>query len=354
MDLETRLRDGLTALAEPVRPTVEADALFVPGEQLRRRRRLGVVAGATASVLVIALALGSLPWLRGTPAPVVVATPSPTATASTTATASVKPTPSNRTAIKLSQASGGMIDRVEASVVVLDNGLWVTLYLYGPGDLLLHSWSGQATADRRFEVASDIGMRLRIGVLAHQAQDLNLVAAESVPGRLRWGSEQVRGGGGTFYAVFAEGGTDPQLADILWRDTYGQYFTATNKELTTAQVALGTYSGWLYLDSARKVIRYRLGAQANRLNLGESAMDCHFSSDSDDNGTTTSFEICLLPKGANNQDPRLGPAGEHWEIYGLEDWDVLVVTGTGDEPSALLESVIYYLPGRDLPIEDVP
>ncbi|PFG15486.1 hypothetical protein ATK74_0002 [Propionicimonas paludicola] len=38
-EVETRLRDGLIAVAEPVRPTVQAEALFAPGERLRRVRR---------------------------------------------------------------------------------------------------------------------------------------------------------------------------------------------------------------------------------------------------------------------------------------------------------------------------
>lgn len=341
-ELETRMHAGLTQLAEPMAEAPELEQVVSRGRQLRQRRRIGALAGGAASVLAIGLALGAMPGLRGIP-PVVVATPSPMATTSATPT-TLPSQPPHGGNVDLKLMSHGVIDRVDIMVDRTSRGMKLRLTMIGTNGLVLHTWTGEATPSQRFEVAADYGVKLRIGVLDHEVADLNLISGSSRPGSLRWMYQLIPGGEGTVYYAMADDGSDPNIADVLWRSPSGDYFDATGKRLTSARVKLAGFSGWLYLDSARKVIRYQLGTQANRLNLGESVMDCHFSSDSDDNGTTTSFEICLLPKGATGIEPTLGVGGEHWETYGLEDWTVLVVTGSAPDAS-MITSVTYHQPG---------
>lgn len=350
-ELETRLRDGLTALAEPVRPTVEAEALFVPGEQRRARRRLTALAGGAAAVLVIGLALGAMPGLRGIPS-VVVATPSPIATASATPTTLPSQSPHGGN-VDLKLISHGVIDRVDIMTERTPRGLKLRLSMVGTNGLVLHTWTGEATPGQRFEVAADYGVKLRIGVLDHEVADLNLISGSSRPGSLRWMYELIPGGEGTVYYAMADDGSDPNIADVLWRSPSGDYFDATGKRLTSARVKLADYSGWLYLDLARKVVRYQLGEWANRLNLDEAELDCRSLSNSDDKSSTTALEICLLPKGATGITPALRAGGEHWETYGLEDWTVLVVTGSAPDAS-MIASVTYYQPGGAKVVEKLP
>lgn len=351
-EFETRLRDGLTALAEPVRPTVVAEALFAPGERRRARRRLTAVAGGAVAVLVIGLGLGAMPGLRGIP-PVVVATPSPIATASATPTTLPSQSPHGGN-VDLKLISHGVIDRVDIMTEQTPRGLKLRLTMIGTNGLVLHSWTGEATPSERFEVSADYGVKLRIGVLAHEVADLNLISGNPLPRSLRWTYQLIPGGEGTVYYAMADDGGDPDIADVLWRSPSGDYFDATGKRLTSARVKLAGYSGWVYLDSARSVVRYQLGEWENRLNLGGSELDCHSSSDTDDNGTTTAFEICLLPKGATGITPALGAGGEHWETYGLEDWTVLLVTGSSLDSSTLIRSVTYHQPGGAKVVENLP
>jgi len=350
-DFETRLRDGLTALAEPVRPTVEAEALFVPGEQRRARRRLGALAGGAVAVLAIGLALGTMPGLRGVPA-VVAASPSPAATASATATTMPSQSPhGGNAALKL--MSHGVIDRVDIMTERTPSGMKVRLTMIGTTGLVLHTWTGEATPSQRFEVAADYGAKLRIGVMDHEVADLNLISGNPVPGLLRWTYEVIPGGEGTVYYAMNDDGSDPDIADALWRSPSGDYFDATGKRLTSARLKLGGYSGWAYLDAARKVVRYQLGDAGGRLNLDQPESDCRASSTSDDKSSTKSFEICVLPKGVTGIVPKLAAGGEHWETYGLEDWTVLLVTGSALDAS-MITSITYHQPGGEKVIEQLP
>lgn len=332
-EVETRLRDGLTALAEPVRATVEAEALFAPGERLRRARRSRAVAGGLALALVGWLGWTGLAPLHSNGSAPVIATPSP----STVATASPSPLAKDRARIELS-SNAGVTARVEGSAVPSAGGLTVTLYRYSPTGDLLQRWTGEATAGRPFDVASDSGQRLRVGVLAHRAVHLwapMSFASDDTPGILY---EPLPAVDATLYVAYYDDGRVPTIDRLEWESPSGEHFDGTGKRLPQVHVSLGGLDGWLYLDQTHTVLRYKINDMVNSFRRGALVLDC----DATDStlGPTKSLQVCLLPHGSTIIRTKLAPGVRHSRLYHVDGWDAIVAVGT-PQSGNLVTSVTY-------------
>jgi hypothetical protein len=342
-EVETRLRDGLIAVAEPVRPTVQAEALFAPGERLRRVRRSRAVAGGLALALVGWLGWTGLAPLRPNGSAPGVATPSPSVVATASPSPSVvdtedpPPLAKDRARIELS-SNAGVTARVEGSAVPSAGGLMVTLYRYSPSGALLQSWTGEATADRPFDVASDLGQHLRIGVLAHPAVDLWVPMnsdSDVTPGILY---EPLPGVDATLYLAYDDDGSMPTIDRLEWESPSGEHFDGTGKRLSQVQVALGGLDGWLYLDQTHTVLRYKINDMRGSFRRGALVLDCDVPDPA--MGPTKSLQVCLVPHGSTIIRTKLAPGVRHSQRYHLDGWDVIVAIGA-PQSGNLVTSVTY-------------